>query len=130
MGIFDELKRLTKPYGEDEDEFFDKGTQQEEAGPPIAPTERRESFFTDEEEAEPPSISIPKPSFHLPKRAERAPAKQAAAAQRPCPRTSPPRRDASGAPPAGGGCGAAVAGAGVGLHAGEAEGVCRLHGDS
>ena len=83
MGIFDELKRLTKPYGEDEDEFFDKGTQQEEAGPPIAPTERRESFFTDEEEAEPPSISIPKPSFHLPKRAERAPAKQAAAAPQP-----------------------------------------------
>lgn len=83
MGIFDELKRLTKPYGEDEDEFFDKGTQQDEAGPPIAPTERRESFFTDEEEAEPPSISIPKPSFHLPKRAERAPAKQAAAAPQP-----------------------------------------------
>ena len=83
MGIFDELKKLTKPYGEDEDEFFDKGTQQEEAGPPIAPTERRESFFTDEEEAEPPSISIPKPSFHLPKRAERAPAKQAAAAAQP-----------------------------------------------
>ena len=83
MGIFDELKRLTKPYGEDEDEFFDKGTQQEEAGPPIAPTERRESFFTDEEEAEPPSISIPKPSFHLPKRAERAPAKQAQAAVQP-----------------------------------------------
>ena len=83
MGIFDELKKLTKPYGEDEDEFFDKGAQQEEAGPPIAPTERRESFFRDEEEAEPPSISIPKPSFHLPKRAERAPAQQAAAAAQP-----------------------------------------------
>ena len=78
MGIFDELKKLTKPYGEDEEEFFDSGTQQEEAGPPIAPTERRESFFTDEAQAEPPSISIPKPNFHIPKRGERIQAKQAA----------------------------------------------------
>ncbi len=71
MGFFNELKKLAQPSGEDENEFFESGNQQEEAGPPIAPTERRESFFTDEEEAEPPSISIPKPSFHLPKRAER-----------------------------------------------------------
>lgn len=81
MGFFDELKRLAQPYGEDEDEFFDKGTQQEEVGPPIAPTERRESFFTDEEEAEPANISLPKPSFHLPKRAERIQTKWEAAQQ-------------------------------------------------
>ena len=52
MGFFDEIKKLAHPY-DDEDEFFDRGTPEEEQpGPPIVP-ERRESFFTDEEDAEP-----------------------------------------------------------------------------
>ena len=68
MGFFDELKKLAQPYGGDEEEFFDSGTPQEEAGPPIVPAERRESFFTDEENAEQPSFGLPKPSFRLPRR--------------------------------------------------------------
>ena len=81
MGFFDELKKLAQPYGGDEEEFFDSGTPQEEAGPPIVPAERRESFFTDEEEAEPANISLPKPSFHLPKRGERVQTKRETAQQ-------------------------------------------------
>ena len=67
MGFFDEIKKLAHPY-DDEDEFFDRGTPEEEQpGPPIVP-ERRESFFTDEEDAEPANFGLPKPSFHLPRR--------------------------------------------------------------
>lgn len=67
MGFFDELKKLAHPY-DDEDEFFDRGAPEEEQpGPPITP-ERRESFFTDEENAEQPSFGLPKPSFRLPRR--------------------------------------------------------------
>ena len=90
MGFFDEIKRLAHPY-DDEDEFFDRGgPEEEQPGPPITP-ERRESFFTDEENAEQPSFGLPKPSFRLPRREKepRAPkqeapareAKQAAPAQ-------------------------------------------------
>src|SRR5699024_1906555 len=38
-------------------------------------------FFTDEEEAEPANISLPKPSFHLPKRGERVQTKRETAQQ-------------------------------------------------
>lgn len=101
MGFFDELKRLAQPYGEDEDEFFDKGTQQEEVGPPIAPTERRESFFTDEEEAE--------PGEHQPAEAKFSSAEARRA-----------NTDEAGGGAAGG---PARAGGAVGLHAREAKGV-------
>ena len=80
MGFFDEIKKLAHPY-DDEDEFFDRGTPEEEQpGPPIVP-ERRESFFTDEEDAEPANFGLPKPSFHLPRRDKehRAQPKQAEA---------------------------------------------------
>ena len=81
MGFFDEIKRLAHPY-DDEDEFFDRGgPEEEQPGPPITP-ERRESFFTDEENAEQPSFGLPKPSFRLPRREKAArEAKQAAPAQ-------------------------------------------------
>ena len=80
MGFFDEIKKLAHPY-DDEDEFFDRGTPEEEQpGPPIVP-ERRESFFTDEEDAEPANFGLPKPSFPLPRRDKehRAQPKQAEA---------------------------------------------------
>ena len=80
MGFFDEIKRLAHPY-DDEDEFFDRGgPEEEQPGPPITP-ERRESFFTDEENAEQPSFGLPKPSFHLPKRGERVQTKRETAQQ-------------------------------------------------
>lgn len=81
MGFFDELKKLARPY-DDEDEFFDRGAPEEEQpGPPLTP-ERRESFFTDEEDAEQPSFGLPKPSFRLPRREkEPKPPKQEAAAR-------------------------------------------------
>ena len=90
MGFFDELKKLAQPYGGDEEEFFDSGTPQEEAGPPIVPAERRESFFTDEENAEQPSFGLPKPSFRLPRR-EKEPR---------APRQEAPAREAKQAAPA------------------------------
>ena len=80
MGFFDEIKRLAHPY-DDEDEFFDRGgPEEEQPGPPITP-ERRESFFTDEENAEQPSFGLPKPSFHLPYRGERVQTKRETAQQ-------------------------------------------------
>ena len=79
MGFFDEIKRLAHPY-DDEDEFFDRGgPEEEQPGPPITP-ERRESFFTDEENAEQPSFGLPKPSFRLPRR-EKEPAAPAQGVQ-------------------------------------------------
>lgn len=92
MGFFDEIKKLAHPY-DDEDEFFDRGTPEEEQpGPPIVP-ERRESFFTDEEDAEPANFGLPKPSFHLPRRDKehRAQPKQAEA---PAQQRQPPPAEA------------------------------------
>lgn len=85
MGFFDELKKLAHPY-DDEDEFFDRGTPEEEQpGPPLTP-EPRDSFFTDEQDAEQPSFGIPKPSLRLPRREKERPAQpkqaESAAAQR------------------------------------------------
>jgi cell division inhibitor SepF len=53
MGLFDELKKLTRPYDEDDEEFFDEAeetapeSQREEApAHPVAPAQERKSSFS------------------------------------------------------------------------------------
>ena len=90
MGFFDEIKKLAHPY-DDEDEFFDRGTPEEEQpGPPIVP-ERRESFFTDEEDAEPANFGLPKPPSTCP---------AATRNTAPSPSRPRPRRSSASPPPA------------------------------
>lgn len=94
MGFFDEIKKLAHPY-DDEDEFFDRGTPEEEQpGPPIVP-ERRESFFTDEEDAEPANFGLPKPSFRLPRR-DKVPRAQPKQAQAEAPAQQCPQASGGG----------------------------------
>ena len=58
MGFMDELKKLTRPYSEEDDEEFDDYEDEEEAAPE-APASRR-SFFSGRAAAEPrPAASAP-----------------------------------------------------------------------
>lgn len=73
MGFLDEIKKLTRPY-DDEDEFFES----EEGAPapeeaPAAPPEKKSSFFS-ENSGEGGSYGIPpRTAFHAPARKEREP---------------------------------------------------------
>ncbi len=58
MGFLDELKKLTKPYEEEDEEFYDDEGEQDEEPTVIAPrasgrTERRSAYFDDGEPAAP-----------------------------------------------------------------------------
>ena len=83
MGFFDELKKLTRPY--DDDDFF--GSESDEpAAEEETRTERRGSFFTRGDEAEPEAVGIPaapksRPAFRISKRELRRQADAADAAE-------------------------------------------------
>lgn len=74
MGFLSELKKLTHPYDEDDDSFF--GSASDEAEGEQASQEqpqRRSSFFSTPEEAEPESVGIPsapkvRGGFRIPRR--------------------------------------------------------------
>ena len=75
MGFLSELKKLTHPYDEDDDNFFGSASdgESEDAQDGGEPAQRRSSFFSTPEEAEPESVGIPsgpkaRASFRIPRR--------------------------------------------------------------
>ena len=103
MGFFDELKKLTRPYDDADDDFFGSASDDAPAQADEPAAERRSSFFSTPEEAEPESVGIPsapavKPKIRIPRRelrrqADAADAEEAAAqgAGRAAPANAKPR---------------------------------------
>lgn len=91
MGFFSELKKLTRPYDDADDDFFGSASETEENAEPERPA-RRGSFFSDPEEAAPESVGIPaapknRPAFRIPKRELRRQASAADAEEAKAPRS-------------------------------------------